>query len=68
MEHISINRILLSFLRLLIVWFDESTKRPFMEGDVLSIEKMKRHAFHLRLLIDSCKSEKVKEKAIICFL
>jgi len=39
-------------------------KRPFREGGVLSIEKMKRRAFHLRLLIDSSKNKEEKEKAI----
>jgi len=41
-----------------------TTKRPFKEGYVLSIEKMKRRALHLRLLIDKSKSKKKKEEAI----
>jgi len=41
-----------------------NTKDPFKEDDVLSIEKMKRRALHLRLLIDSSKSRKKREKAI----
>jgi hypothetical protein len=33
--------------------------------DVLSIEKMKRRAFHSRLLIDSSKNKKKGEKAVM---
>ena len=39
-------------------------EKTFPEGDVLSIEKMKRRAFHLRLLIDRSKNKKVRKEAI----
>jgi len=39
-------------------------RKVFPEGDVLSIEKMKRRAFHLRLLIDRSKNKKVRKEAI----
>jgi len=39
-------------------------EKVFPESDVLSIEKMKRRAFHLRMLIDKSKNKKVRKEAV----
>jgi len=39
-------------------------KRPFQKVMFLTIEKMKRRAFHLRLLINRSKNKNVRRAAI----